>query len=176
MLAALITLPHFSVSSAMSLPKSAGEPASTVPPRSASRALHLGVGEAGVDLLVELVDDLGRRVLGRANAVPGARLVARHEIRPRVGMSGSTSERVAVVTASARRLPALMYSIDESSGPKHDLHLSAEQVGKRGRRAAIRHMNHIDAGHHLEQLAGTCGAQIRLPADAMLILPGLALA
>ena len=29
---------------------------------------HLGIGEASVDLLVELVDDLGRRVLGRANA------------------------------------------------------------------------------------------------------------
>src|SRR5215470_5935790 len=42
MLAARITLPHFSVSSAISLPKSAGEPGSTVPPRSASRALILG--------------------------------------------------------------------------------------------------------------------------------------
>jgi hypothetical protein len=39
MLAARITLPHFSVSSAISLPKSAGEPASTVPPRSARPAL-----------------------------------------------------------------------------------------------------------------------------------------
>ena len=38
----LITLAHFSVSSAMSLPKSAGEPASTVPPNSASRAFILG--------------------------------------------------------------------------------------------------------------------------------------
>src|SRR5262245_61066762 len=36
------TLPHFSVSSAMSLPKSAGESASTSPPRSARRALILG--------------------------------------------------------------------------------------------------------------------------------------
>src|SRR5215510_7648785 len=32
----LMTLPHFSVSSAMSLPKSAGESTSTVPPRSTS--------------------------------------------------------------------------------------------------------------------------------------------
>src|SRR4051812_26080188 len=39
MLAARITLPHFSVSSAMSLPKSAGEPLSTVPPKSASLTL-----------------------------------------------------------------------------------------------------------------------------------------
>src|SRR5262249_62256267 len=39
MLAATITLPHLLASSEMSLPKSAGEPASTVPPRLASRAL-----------------------------------------------------------------------------------------------------------------------------------------
>ena len=37
MFAARITLPHFSVSSAMCLPKSLGEPGSTVPPRSATR-------------------------------------------------------------------------------------------------------------------------------------------
>src|SRR6266508_2990972 len=42
MLAARITLPHFSVSSAMSLLKSAGEPTNAVPPSSASRALILG--------------------------------------------------------------------------------------------------------------------------------------
>jgi hypothetical protein len=38
----LTTLAHFSVSAAMSLPKSTGEPASTVPPNSASRAFILG--------------------------------------------------------------------------------------------------------------------------------------
>jgi hypothetical protein len=42
MLAARITLAHFSVSSAMSRPKSAGEPASVMPPKSASRAFILG--------------------------------------------------------------------------------------------------------------------------------------
>src|SRR5262249_33765851 len=41
-LAARITLAHFSVSSAISLPKSAGEPRIRIPPRSASRALSLG--------------------------------------------------------------------------------------------------------------------------------------
>jgi hypothetical protein len=39
MLAARITLPHFSVSSAISLPKSAGEPGNVHAPISASRAL-----------------------------------------------------------------------------------------------------------------------------------------
>src|SRR6516162_4667669 len=42
MLADLITLPHFSVSSAMSLPKSAGDIGIGTPPRSASRALIVG--------------------------------------------------------------------------------------------------------------------------------------
>jgi hypothetical protein len=42
MLRARMTLPHFSVSSTMSLPKAAGEPGRTVPPRSASRDFILG--------------------------------------------------------------------------------------------------------------------------------------
>src|SRR6516162_9519496 len=42
----LTTLPHFSVSSAMSLPKSAGEPGSAVAPHSASRAFNLGSARA----------------------------------------------------------------------------------------------------------------------------------
>src|SRR6266516_2897174 len=37
----LTTLPHFSISSATSFPKSAGEPGITVPPKSASRAFIL---------------------------------------------------------------------------------------------------------------------------------------
>src|SRR5262245_59497221 len=40
--AARITLPHFSVSSARRLPKSAGEPASSVPPSSISRVFSVG--------------------------------------------------------------------------------------------------------------------------------------
>ena len=39
---ARIKLPHFSVSSATSLPNPAGEPGSAVPPNSASRALIFG--------------------------------------------------------------------------------------------------------------------------------------
>src|SRR6516165_7347455 len=42
MLAALITLPHFSVSSAMNLPKSDGDNPNGVPPKSAIRAFKLG--------------------------------------------------------------------------------------------------------------------------------------
>src|SRR5262245_29196181 len=42
--------------------------------------LHFGVGKGGIDLLVELSDDLGGCVPWRPDAVPGTRLVARHEI------------------------------------------------------------------------------------------------
>src|SRR5262245_7814129 len=48
MFAARITLAHFSVSSAMSLPKSAGEPASALPPDSAIRALIFGSARAAL--------------------------------------------------------------------------------------------------------------------------------
>src|SRR5262245_15258045 len=41
--------------------------------------LHLRVVESRVDLLVELLDDLGRRVPRNADAIPRCRLVARHE-------------------------------------------------------------------------------------------------
>ena len=39
-------------------------------------------------------------------------------------------------------------------GVDHDLHLSADQIGERRRRAAIGHLHHLDPGHHLEQLGG----------------------
>ena len=64
----LITLAHFSVSSAMSLPKSADVDRHRHSAQVGKPRLHLGIGETGIDLLVELVDDLGGRVLGRADA------------------------------------------------------------------------------------------------------------
>src|SRR5262245_31370943 len=54
MSANLITLPHFSVSSAISLPKSAGDPGSGGPPRSARRALILASASAALTSLLSL--------------------------------------------------------------------------------------------------------------------------
>src|SRR5947207_11577066 len=48
------TLPHFSTSAAMSLAKSAGEAASTVPPRSASLGFILGSVRAALISLLSL--------------------------------------------------------------------------------------------------------------------------
>ena len=52
--AARITFAHFSLSSTTSFPKSAGEPGSTVPPRSASRAFTLGSASAALISLLSL--------------------------------------------------------------------------------------------------------------------------
>src|SRR5262245_11775194 len=51
----LTTLPHFSVSSAMSLPKPATEPGSTMPPRSANRAFNLGSASPALISLLSLL-------------------------------------------------------------------------------------------------------------------------
>ena len=72
----------------------------------------LGIGKRCVDFLVELIDDFGWRVLGRAEADTTKLASKPGRNSPTVGMSGSASERAAVVTANARNLPALMYSID----------------------------------------------------------------
>jgi hypothetical protein len=75
--------------------------------------LDHAIGEGCIDLLVQFLDDFRGGVLGRADAVPlGCLMVGQKS--PTVGMFGNASERVAVVTASARSLPTLIYSMDEA--------------------------------------------------------------
>src|SRR5258707_15312808 len=69
-------------------------------------------------------------------------------------MSGSTGERVAVVTASARSLPPLTYSIDEDMVANMTCTCPPSRSTSAGACAAIRHMHEGDAGHHLEQFTG----------------------
>jgi hypothetical protein len=57
-----------------------------------------------------------------------------------------------------------------------ELHLSADEIDQRGPSAAIRHVHKVDAGHHLEQLPDRWDGAPLLPADAIVTLPGLALA
>src|SRR5262249_10330897 len=80
MLAALITLLHFSVSSAISFPNSAGESASTAPPRSARRALILGSARRALISLLSLLMISAGVFLG-APTPPASRFpVTRHEV------------------------------------------------------------------------------------------------
>src|SRR5579871_3204988 len=79
MLAARITLPHFSVSSATSLPKSAGKPGSVMPPASASRAFKLGSARAALMFAFNRLMISSGVLLG-AHAIPRACLTARDEL------------------------------------------------------------------------------------------------
>src|SRR5262249_46490474 len=112
MFAARINLPHFSVSAAMNFPKSAGEPGRVVAPNSASRAFILGSGGAVLIFLLTLQTIWPGVFCGaptptqKPDSYPGTNSAT-------AGMSGSADERVAVVTASARSLPPLTYSIDD---------------------------------------------------------------
>ena len=111
MLAARTALPHFSVSSAMSLPKSAGVPPRTTPLRSAKRALIFGSARAALISLLSLSMISAGVPLGAVMPIhaldskPG-------NVSPKAGTSDKASERVVVVTASGRSFPALMCSID----------------------------------------------------------------
>jgi hypothetical protein len=43
-----------------------------------------------------------------------------------------------------------MCSIDVGKLPNITLHLSADEIGQRGRLTAVGHVNHVDARHHFE--------------------------
>jgi hypothetical protein len=77
MLAARTTLPHFSVSSAISFPKSAGDPGSGVPPSSANLALIFGSARmALISLLSPLTISDG---VFYGAPMPTAHFIAWHE-------------------------------------------------------------------------------------------------
>src|SRR5262245_21099076 len=117
MLAARMTLPHFSVSSAMNLPKSLGELARMMLPKSANRALILGSARPALisefSLLMISVGVLlgATRPCQPLTSKPGTKSAT-------VGTSGSASSRDMVVTASARNLPALTCSRETTVEPR----------------------------------------------------------
>ena len=80
--AALTTFAHFSVSSAIVLPKSSGVPGVSVPPSSASFGFDLRIGEREIDLAVEFVDHRARRPLRHAKPKPRTGFIARQRNPP----------------------------------------------------------------------------------------------
>src|SRR5262249_8391603 len=91
--------------------------------------LHYGVGESGVDLIVEFISDLGGRGLWQGDAMPPTRLVTRQEHahgrdvwhRVRAGRGGD-SERAQLAGSDVPD--------GTGQGGKVDLHLPTEQIGK----------------------------------------------
>src|SRR5262252_7307933 len=125
MLAARITLLHFSVSLTMKVSKSAEEPPNIALPRSERRACTWGSARIALISLLSL-----------STIAPGVLL---------------------------RRPMAHHWLASKSAGPEmlnrwrqtdeHHLHLSAKQIGHRRRRAAIRHMRHVNPRHRPKEFA-----------------------
>src|SRR5215472_2039684 len=115
--------------------------------------LHLGIGEAGVDLLVELVDDLRRRVLGYADAIPVARLITRQELT----LGRDARQRLRALRGRHRQRPELARP-NVLDGCRHCrkayLYLPREEIGQSRPCAAIGHGHHINTSHYFEKLAG----------------------
>ena len=82
-------------------------------------------------------------------------------VSPMVGTSGSSAMRAAVVTPSARSLPALIWPMPDEMPPTAGHELAAEQVGDHLILADIGHVHDVDAGHHLEQARRTDKAACR---------------
>src|SRR5262249_61541618 len=102
----------------------------------------LGIGEAGVDLLVELVDDLRRRVLGYADAIPVARLITRQELTH----GRDARQRLRARRGRHRQRPELARP-NVLDGCRHCrkayLYLPCEEIGQSRPCAAIGHGYHI---------------------------------
>ena len=136
--------------------------------------LQFRIGHRRIDGGVELADDRRRRAFGRADADQPADIEAGHEFAD----GGRVGKHRRAVRRGHRERAQLAGSdlFDQRrDGVDHALDAAAEQIGLRGSGAAIRHVNQIDAGHHLEQFERQV-RRLPLPVDAMLILPGLALA
>jgi hypothetical protein len=92
-------------------------------------------------------------VLRYADAIPSACLVARHKF----AHGRNVRQRLRASCGGYRERPQLPGSdlLDRRwHGAEHHLHLPGDQVGNCRSGAAIWYVNHIDAGHCFEQLAG----------------------
>src|SRR5262249_18895545 len=116
----------------------------------AESRFHLGAHETRIGLPVEPFDDVRRRIPGRAQAKPRARLVARHEIteyrnvRQDLGARGRRHRQGARLAGANILDPRLDRAKEPWDWP-------AEQSGQRI--AGIRHVQQADARQRLEQLA-----------------------
>src|SRR5262245_62114506 len=114
--------------------------------------LDAGLGKACVDLFIDPLDHVNRRVPGRAQAGPPARLITRQEF----GHARDARQRLRARRRGHRERPQGAGSdvFDRRRyALERDLHVAADQVAERLWPASIRHMKHIDARHYLEQLA-----------------------
>src|SRR5262249_17826919 len=139
----------------------------------AESRFHLGAHETRIGLPVEPFDDVRRRIPGGAQAKPRARLVARHEIteyrnvRQDLRARGRRHRQGAQLAGADISAPPMwMGQKNPGPGPVSNPGKGLPRYGTCSRPPPASVLNSSPR---------TCGA-LPAPADAMLILPGLALA
>src|SRR6516162_8604047 len=141
-------------------------------PDASETRLHFGISDNGVNLFVEPFNDLCRCSTGRTDTMPPTCLVAWHRF-----CDWGHVRQCFYARRSGHTKDAELARLDISNGRgdscEDDLYLPAEQIGVEV--AAIRNVNHVDPGHHVEQLPKIWGA-VPTPAEHMWILLGVALA
>src|SRR5262245_52088498 len=111
------------------------------------------VCEPVINLAVEPLDDLVWRTPRDADTLPRALASKPGTTSLTVGTSGSPANRVLPTTARARNAPDRMWGSEAVITSNATCTCPLSKIGHHGRGPAIGYVNHVDAGHHLEQLA-----------------------
>jgi hypothetical protein len=111
----------------------------------------------------------------RQEAEPAERGVARQAGRGHGRHAGQRLQRCVAGDRERAELAGLDVLQHDLRGGEHELDLAPEEIRHRLPRALVRHVQHVDAGERLEQLAGEVRGGAG-PDEPKRIFPGLALA
>ena len=156
------TRPHFSVSSARCSASCCERAAERAGAHRGEALLHRRVGEDLVRDAVHARHDRGRRALGREQREPGRRQQAR---LAELGGRRHVGQRRRALRRHHRdraHLAALHLAGDAGDQLEHELDVAGDQVGRRGARRVVGHVDHLRAGLAHEELA----RQVHRAADA----------
>jgi hypothetical protein len=146
MFAARMTFAHLFVYSRMKTPNSSGVIGAATPPRPAIRTL---IAASASPALIA-ANNFRRSVLRRPDPRPAGAIITRHKLSHRWDVRKSFRARGA--GDGERAKPARFDVLDGCCHvAEKDLHLTTDQVCERLSFPAVRHMQHVEPGHALEQ-------------------------
>ena len=115
------------------------------------------IGESGVYFLVQPIDDFAGCIFGHTDPLPVLASKPGTNSDDWSAPPATLASALAVITASARTLPALIVRNRFGQRAEHHLHLPADQVGECGRATAICTWSMSNISHQLKQLAADMG-------------------
>src|SRR6202048_1807700 len=123
------------------------------PSHISKRALYFRISKGRIELHVEDIDHARGSGCGCGKTRPGVCLITRNKLSD----SRHLRQRRPTRRGCDRKRTELSRPdmLDRGRhGREIDLHLTCEKLAQRGWRATIRHVDEVERGHHLEQLAG----------------------